>query len=126
MRIASSFSLVALAVAAWLLPSSAFAGDAAAGKEKYTLFCETCHGATGQGDGLGAVGLDPPPRDFSAGDFAFDANGNGTTGEDEDLAAVISQGAGAFGGSVLMTPWAGALSDDDITNVVAYIRSLKQ
>ena len=26
--------------------------------------CVTCHGATGRGDGPGAAGLDPPPRNF--------------------------------------------------------------
>lgn len=116
------FALAALSLA----PATALAGDAAAGKEKYKLFCETCHGPEGKGDGPGAAGLQPPPRDFSAGEFKFDANGNGTPGEEEDLEMVVAQGAGAFGGSPLMTPWAGALTDEDIDNVVAYVRSLKQ
>ena len=101
-------------------------GAASAGAETYRLFCETCHGATGVGDGPGAVGIDPPPRDFSQGEFVFDANGNGTKGEDEDLAMVIAQGAGAFGGNMLMTPWAGALTNEQIADVVAYIRTLKK
>jgi len=115
-----------LAVLAWLVPATAGAGDLTAGKETYKLFCETCHGPGGKGDGPGAVGLQPPPRDFSAGEFKFDADGNGKPGEDADLKAVISKGAAEFGGSPLMTPWAGALTDADIENVIAVIRSLKK
>ena len=70
--------------------------------------------------------LQPPPRDFSTGDFKFDANGNGTPGEDEDLKLVITNGAGAYGGTPLMTPWGGTLTEEDIDNLVAVIRSLKQ
>jgi len=118
-------SLLALAALA-LAPAGAVAGDAGAGEEKYKIFCETCHGPAGQGDGPGAAGVQPPPRDFSTGEFKFDANGNGTPGEDEDLKMVIAQGAAAFGGSPLMTPWAGALTDEDIDNVVAFVRTLKK
>ena len=118
--------VAAFAVAAWLVPAAAFAGDAAAGKEKYAMFCETCHGPSGKGDGPGGAALQPPPRDFSAGDFKFDANGNGKAGEDEDLKLVITNGATAYGGSPLMTPWGGALTEQDIDNLVAYVRSLKQ
>ena len=122
---------IALAAFAWIVPSAALAsdaaaGDAAAGGEKYTMFCATCHGASGQGDGVGAQGIEPPPRDFSTGEFSFDADGNGTPGEDIDLVLVIQKGAAEYGGSMLMTPWAGALSDDDINDVVAFIRTLQK
>ena len=60
-------------------------------------------------------------HDFSQ----FDANGNGTPGEDEDLVLVIQKGAMAYGGSALMAPWP-TLSDDQVVDVVTYIRSLKQ
>jgi mono/diheme cytochrome c family protein len=121
------FSLIALPlVLAWIAPAVAGAADLAAGKEKFTIFCVTCHGETGKGDGPGGAGLQPPPRDFSKGDFKFDADGNGKTGEDADLHAVISKGAAEFGGTPLMTPWGGTLSDEDIDNVIAVIRSLKE
>jgi mono/diheme cytochrome c family protein len=59
------------------------------------------------------------------GDFKFDASGDGTPGQDEDLVLVIQKGAMAYGGSPLMAPWP-TLSDDDVANVIAYIRTLKQ
>ncbi|MEN8161851.1 MAG: cytochrome c [Myxococcota bacterium] len=103
---------------------AAFA-DAAAGKKNYDILCFTCHGATGKGDGPAGAALTPAPRDFSVGDFKFDADKNGTAGEDNDLKLVIKNGAGAYGGNPSMAPW-GHLSDQDIDNIVAYVRSLRK
>jgi len=115
-----------LALATLLAPAGAFAGDAAAGKTVYTVNCLSCHGETGKGDGpVGAV-LQPPPRNFAVGDFKFDTDGDGKTGTEADLTAVITKGAGAFGGNQMMAPWGGMLSEDDIANVIAYIHTLKQ
>lgn len=117
--------LGAAAALALLLPSAAAAaGDAAAGKETYQTFCVTCHGPGGKGDGPAAP-KDPAPRDFTKGDFKYDADGNGTPGEDADLAMVIKNGAAQYGGSPMMAPW-GHLSDEQIQDLVAYIRSLEQ
>ena len=118
-------SLLASAVVLAIAPSAALAADLAKGKETFKMICATCHGEGGKGDGPGGAGLQPPPRDFTKAQFKFDANKNGKTGEDADLHAVIAQGAAAFGGSPLMTPWLGTLTDADIDNVIAVIRSLK-
>jgi mono/diheme cytochrome c family protein len=118
------FALAALA--AFLAPGAALAaGDAAAGKTVFITNCASCHGETGKGDGPVGAALQPPPRDFSEGEFKFDTNGDGTPGTDEDLKNVIEKGAAAYGGSPLMAPWP-TLSDGDVTNLIAYIRSLKQ
>ncbi len=114
------------ALATLLAPAGALAGDAAAGKAAYTTNCVSCHGETGKGDGPVGQILQPPPRDFSLGDFKIDADEDGTAGTDADLKAVIAKGAGAFGGNQMMAAWGGILSDEDIDNVVAYVRTLKQ
>lgn len=119
-------TLVAALALAFLLAPAAYAGDAAAGKAKYDMLCFTCHGATGVGDGPAGAALNPPPRDFTKGDFVLDADGNGTPGEDADLVLVIKNGAGAYGGNPVMAPWGAAMTDDDVNNVVAYVRSLKK
>jgi mono/diheme cytochrome c family protein len=93
------------------------AGDAAAGKAKYDLFCTTCHGATGKGDGPGGAALNPKPRDYS--DQAWQK-----ATKDEQIFKVIKEGGPAVGKSPLMAAWGAALSDADINNLVAYVRQL--
>ena len=118
--------LVACAALAVLVaPASALAGDAAAGKTKYDMFCASCHGPTGKGDGPVAIAIQPPPRDLSTGAFKFDTDDSGEPGTDDDLRNVITNGASKYGGNMMMAPWLGALTEDDISNVIAYIRSLK-
>ena len=126
--------LLALGAAAFGLlvsGSASAAGDVEAGKATFTTVCFTCHGMTGKGDGPVGAMLQPPPRDFSKADFKFDADGDGTAGTDADLALVIKRGAAGFKdasgtpGSALMAPNPG-LSDDDIANMIAFIRSLKE
>ena len=118
-------AVVLFALAAGLAPGAALA-DAAAGKDLFVKTnCNSCHGMEGKGDGPVAAALDPKPRDFTAGDFKFDADKDGTPGNDTDLALVIKQGAAAFGGSAMMMPNPG-LSDGDIETIVAFVRSLKE
>ncbi|MCP5058680.1 MAG: cytochrome c [bacterium] len=101
------------------------AADAEAGKASYNTFCTTCHGTTGKGDGPAGAALTPPPRDFSIGEFKYDADKNGTAGEDADLTLVIKNGAAAYGGNPVMAPW-GHLDDAALANLVAFIRTLKE
>ncbi len=109
------------------IAATAFAGDAAAGKLVYTGkgTCWTCHGNEGKGDGPAGKALNPAPRDFSVGDFKFDADKDGKPGTDADLKLVITKGAGAFGGSPLMVAW-GHLAPKEIDDVIAYIHSLRK
>jgi mono/diheme cytochrome c family protein len=100
-------------------PTSALAQDAAKGAQIYKLYCVTCHGE--KGDGQGPVGktLNPPPRDFTAGEFKFG-------GSDQDIFDVISNGAAAKGGSPLMAPWGAVIPEADRHSIVKHIRSLKK
>lgn len=121
----SSWIVPLAACAALLLPAAAGAGDAASGKSSYDMFCSTCHGAQGKGDGPAGAALDPPPRDLSAGEFKLDADGDGTTGTDADLALVIKNGAAAYGGNPAMVAWA-QLTDEQVADIVAYLRTLEK
>ena len=68
------------------------AADAASGAKVYKMYCETCHGPAGAGDGAVGKTLTPPPRNFQTGDFKYG-------GKDQDIYDVISNGAASKGGS---------------------------
>jgi len=112
-----------------VIPTTAFAADVEAGKAKFLSLCVACHGESGKGDGPTGLALkaagQPAPRDFTIGEFVLDPDKDGTKGSDSDLKEVITKGALVFGGSPLMAPIAG-LSDADLDNLIAFIRSLKE
>jgi mono/diheme cytochrome c family protein len=117
--------LIVAALLAITLPGAATAADAAAGETAYQANCASCHGPKGAGDGPVAVALDPKPRNFGDAEFKYDTDGDGKTGTDADIANIVKQGAAAFGGNVMMAPL-GHLGDDEIANIIAFIRSLEQ
>lgn len=90
-------------------------GDAAKGKEVFQNTCASCHGPEGKGDGVAAAALDPKPRDLS--DAAYVS-----TLSNEHIYKVISEGGASVGLSPMMAAWGGVLSEQDIWNVIAYIR----
>ena len=119
--------MLPLAVAACTISLPASAGDAAAGKAVYDGkgACATCHGASGAGDGAAAAALNPKPASFSAGAFRLDTDGDGNTGTDTDLANSIKNGGAKYGGNAAM-PGRPDLSDAEVSNLIAYIRSMKK
>ena len=110
-----------------LILASAAAGDEAPlpGRQSYEELCVTCHGPEGKGDGPAGIAALPMPRDFSVGQFKFDADSDGRTGTETDLFLVIRDGAMKVGGNPLMAAW-GHLGDEPIRELVAYIRSLER
>jgi mono/diheme cytochrome c family protein len=58
----------------------------------YRNHCAGCHGAKGDGNGPGAYGLNPRPRDFTTGIFKFRSTPQGMLPTDEDLVRTIQQG----------------------------------
>ena len=107
--------LVAIIAVSATISSAEEKGDAAKGKESYNSTCAACHGPEGKGDGVAAAALDPKPRDLS--DAAYVS-----TLSNEHLYKVISEGGASVGLSPMMAAWGGVLSEQDIWNVVAYIR----
>ena len=92
---------VVLAVA-MLLTSSAWADDAAA---LYKSKCASCHGADGNGSPIGLkMGVTP----FKT-----------SKGTDADWIKITKEGKGK------MPPYAKSLSDDQIKDLVKYMRTLK-
>ncbi len=121
------FKFLSITAAAFMLTTQVSAGDAAAGKAIYdgAGACASCHGATGEGDGVAAVAFNPKPSSFAESAFRIDTDGDGTKGSDTDLSNTIKNGAAKYGGNVGM-PGRPDFSDTQINDLVAYIRSLKK
>ncbi|MCP4004768.1 MAG: cytochrome c [bacterium] len=111
---------LALSAMAALLLASAGAASADAeldkGKQVYATFCATCHGPEGDGQGMVGKTLQPPPRDFTTGDFKYG-------GSDKEIFDLISNGAASKGGSPLMAPWGGVIPEADRHALVKVINS---
>jgi mono/diheme cytochrome c family protein len=97
--------------------TAATAPDAARGKLQFESYCVSCHGPRGEGDGPVAASLDPRPARL--GDRAYMS---GRT--DDYLFQVIKNGGASVGRSPMMAPWGGTLTDAQIRDVIAYVRSL--
>jgi len=82
------------------------------GAKVYQVNCETCHGTQGHGDGpVGAV-LNPQPQNLP--ELAAQVG-------DDYIFWRISTGKPGTS----MAPWGGVLTDEQIWQAVAYIRTLK-
>lgn len=111
-------SVVTVLFVGSLLPAVAFAGgDAANGKALYAKKCLNCHGATGKGDGPALAALKVKPKDLS--DKAYMAGL-----KDQYLADIVSKGGKALGKSPIMPAMNGKLSDGEIRDIVAFLRTL--
>lgn len=88
------------------------------GKQWYYVYCIACHGWTLQGDGPNAIELDPRPRTLTKGSYM-----NRKT--NLELFQVIKGGGEAVSLSSSMPDWGNVLQDQDIWNVVAFIRAMQ-
>jgi mono/diheme cytochrome c family protein len=90
-----------------------FGADAASqGAEVFHTNCEMCHGPQGHGDGPAGQSLDPRPRNLAE---------LQTTAGDDFLFWRIREGRPGTS----MVAWKGILTDDQIWQVISFIRGLK-
>jgi len=93
-------------------PVATGAASTKAGLALYTKNCASCHGKTGLGDGVKARALKTFPGDFSKDAYQKQTDGEhfykSKFGRDE------------------MPKYEGKLSDDDIWNIVNYMRTFKK
>lgn len=88
------------------------ADAATAGAEVFKTNCATCHGDSGHGDGPAGAALDPAPKNLAelqkiaSDDYLFWRINTGREG-------------------TAMVAWKGTLSEEQIWQVVAFIRTLK-
>src|SRR5215470_13431322 len=97
--------------------ASAERGDVKAGRELYVRHCATCHGESGRGDGASAASFASKPADLTDGRL-MNALPN------EFLHNLIMHGGPAEGLSPGMPPMSAYLGDDQVRQVIAYVRSI--
>jgi mono/diheme cytochrome c family protein len=87
------------------------------GAHWFSFYCVHCHGWSGKGDGPTAATLDPRPRNLTNGKYANYLS-------NVDLFAVIKGGGKARNLSEAMPPWGNILQDQDIWNIVSFLRTV--
>lgn len=87
------------------------------GKQWYYVYCVGCHGWTLRGNGPNAVYLDPYPRNLTVGKKYMNKKTN------VELFSVIKGGGAAVDLSDAMPAWGNLLQDQDIWNLIAWIRA---
>lgn len=93
---------VLLACAAWV---NAEAADIFNGRDVYEMHCETCHGSDG-------VSMDPGTPDFSRGESLYMP--------DTELVRRLREG------SAMKPSYRGLLTDEEMRDVIAYVRTLQR
>jgi len=91
-------------------PIKSDAKSVAAGKKVYEKYCLLCHGATGKGDGASSGSLEIKPANFG------------------DKKRMSGQSDGALAWKIIsgrgpMPAWGPVLQENDIWNVINYIRT---
>lgn len=98
-------------------PNEGGYGVAARGQGDYATYCAPCHGSLGGGDGPLARMLVPRPARHSNAEFMNALS-------DEYLFRLLKEGGPALGKSPLMGAWGKNVSEQQIRDLVAFLRSL--
>ena len=91
--------------------------DPAQGAHWFSFYCVHCHGWSGKGDGPTAAMLDPRPRNQTNGKYMNHIS-------NLEIFAVIKGGGPARNLSEAMPAWGNVIQDQDIWNVVAFLRAV--
>jgi mono/diheme cytochrome c family protein len=111
------FWLALIVLAELAMAPASQAQNPAEGKKLYSSYCSTCHGETGKGDGTAGASLPVKPADHTNGAVMNQLN-------DKFLIDIISKGGSGVGKSTFMPSWGAALNDQQVRDIVSYIRSI--
>ncbi len=112
-----------LALALTTVAANSEPGNVEQGEVVYIKRCLQCHGDEGDGLGPAAEFLNPPPRDFTLGLFKFKTTAfDEDLPNDEDLLRMIRDGMPG----TAMPGWSDMLSEQDMIDVVAYIKTFAE
>jgi mono/diheme cytochrome c family protein len=97
------------------VPTGDLRGDAKAGAPIHAETCAECHGHDGKAEVI-VMHMDEPPRDQTDVEYM-------TTLNDMFLYLAICKGGDAVGRSLIMPGWGDVLTDQEIRDLVAWIRT---
>ncbi len=89
------------------------------GQVLYEYYCSLCHGKTGGGDGFNSFSLDTPPAKHTNATLM-------ATLSDSQINLIIRDGGPALERSPEMPPWGGVLTNQEISDLTLFIRTLAQ
>ena len=119
-RIFASFVLAVSPVAlaadeAAPAPRETQAASVVRGGIVYRTYCVLCHGSDGKGDGRAAKMYTPKPANLTVSPF-----------NDAYKELIIRRGGPGVGRSAFMPPWGDELSDEQIHDLVSFLRELRK
>lgn len=112
-------ALVAGTIAIGATAATGGAVDLNAAKQMFGELCIRCHGPQGFGDGPDGTTLSTKPRNFH--DCAIMAKDS-----DDTVFKEVKGGSASIGRSNDMPSWGEALDDNEVRNLVAYLRTFCQ
>jgi len=89
-----------------------FVGEALFHTDAQPTACKVCHGSTGNGMGMMAPGLNPPPRNFSCSETMKDI-------QDGQMFWVVKNGSPGTGMNAYKN-----LTDEQVWQIILYLRTL--
>ena len=96
-----------------LLPKDSVDAATFRGGLVYANYCVTCHGINADGNGRAARLYNPKPANLRASDK-----------NDAYFGLIIRKGGAALGRSEFMPTWEAELTNEQISDLVAYLRSI--
>ena len=97
-------------------------GDATRGKVVFEKRCAWCHGWDGAGEGPAVDVVRPKPRDFTRAKYRIRTTTGGKLPTDRNLFDAISNGLPGTS----MPAWKGLISDQEISDVTQYLKTLSK
>lgn len=112
-QLSNAYAQVVTATARPLLARDGADATAFRGSLVFFNYCVTCHGPNADGNGRAARLYDPRPANLRA-----------STRNEAYMKLIVRNGGKSIGRSEFMPPWGEELTDEQVSDVVAYLRSI--
>ena len=112
-QLSNAYAQVVTATARPLMARDGADATAFRGSLVFFNYCVTCHGPNADGNGRAARLYDPRPANLRASDKT-----------EEYMRLIVRNGGKAMVRSEFMPPWGEELTDEQISDVVAYLQSI--